>query len=132
MKYWFYWIFFVGWIYAYGQQEQNFDVNQIAAIITPDFQEKSIAAAYTADFEILKPTTKVYLDARIDTLYDAGVFQIEDKRMIEGASVVLEDDKVIISGDFKPDQNLTVSFKYKVKPKQRKKIAIRPFWWKLA
>ena len=118
MKYWFYWIFFVGWIYAYGQQEQNFDVNQIAAIITPDFQEKSIAAAYTADFEILKPTTKVYLDARIDTLYDAGVFQIEDKRMIEGASVVLEDDKVIISGDFKPDQNLTVSFKYKVKPKQ--------------
>ena len=96
---------------GYAQQQENVDFVRISGDIVPNFEDQTIWGEITCSFEIVKPSTSVFLDAHIDE-----VKLMDSSKAVE---LKLEDGKLIINGDFSAvGFQFDVKFRYKVKPTQ--------------
>src|SRR5690606_25381766 len=86
------------------------DFLQIDANIKVDFVHKSIAGQATCQFQILKKTDSVFLDAKnMDS-----VFLLQETPV----AIKTTTDKIWFHYPFQPDKTYSVSFSYQAKPKQ--------------
>lgn len=83
---------------------------QIDADINVDFDNKSIAGQATYQFQILKETDSIFLDAK----------NMESVFLLQGELVTLKTttDKIWIHYPFQPSKTYSISFSYQAKPKQ--------------
>ncbi len=97
---------------AYAQeiapQTTTVDIQSIRAVVTPQFETKSIQGQVWVRFTPLKDVIEVRLNAKNMTVADSS----------DIASVTAQKDHVVFTGDFKATQEYTVQFDYSATPKQ--------------
>ena len=93
-----------------AQQTDTVDFLKIEAEVNPIPSEEELTGAFSSTFQILRDTKSVYLDAI--------AMNITDFSSEENIYIATEEKKIIFTGNFKKGKIYTVSFKYKVQPKQ--------------
>lgn len=107
--------YILGFIYLFfcftvsGQQLDRVNFLQIDAIIEPVVATKQVKGKMTVQFEVLKPTNQVYLDARSMEINSVETSLIE---------VAAQQTKIVLSASFAPGNVYTATFSYTAKPKQ--------------
>ncbi|MEP0264869.1 M1 family metallopeptidase, partial [Dokdonia sp.] len=89
-------------------QTNRVDIQSIRAIITPQFDTKSIDGQIWVSFEPSENVTEVRLDAKNMSVVDSSGI----------ATVIAEKDHIVFKGDFNATKKYTVQFTYKATPKQ--------------
>ncbi|MEP0388950.1 M1 family metallopeptidase [Dokdonia sp.] len=104
--------FVIAFAKAYTQeispQTNRVDIQSIRAIITPQFDTKSIDGQIWVSFEPSENVTEVRLDAKNMSVVDSSGI----------ATVIAEKDHIVFKGDFNATKKYTVQFTYKATPKQ--------------
>lgn len=102
---------------AHGQQTEVVDFIELQAVVTPDASEESIKGSVAVKFEILKPTSQIFLDA-----VDMSITEVVLKEGTGPSEVkieaISEENKIQFKADFRAGEVYTISFKYNAKPKQ--------------
>jgi len=89
-------------------QTTTVDIQSVRAVVTPQFDTKSIKGQVWVRFIPLKDVTEVRLDAKNMTVSDSATI----------ATITAEKDHIVLTGDFKAMQEYTVQFDYTATPKQ--------------
>lgn len=89
-------------------QTRTVDVQSIRAIVTPQFDTKSIDGQVWVSFTPLEKVSEVRLDAKNMSVIDSS----------DIATVTAEKGHIIMKGTFNANKKYTVQFVYKVTPKQ--------------
>lgn len=93
---------------SFAQQNDIVDFLHVKASITPNASTKTIKGDVAYTFQMLQDSDSVYLDA-----HKMGIFNVVGTQEVKAQRA-----KIWIIDDFKKDQEYSVSFSYKVKPKQ--------------
>lgn len=96
-------------IQSFAQQTDIVDFQEIHATMSFDPEKKSIKATATYNFNILKKTDSIFLDAK-----NIEILHVDFKN----GKLVTTDDKIWIISNFKAGQKYNLSFSYQAKPKQ--------------
>ena len=93
----------------FAQQTDVVDFLNISGVITPDFAERKIEGSLMIDFEILKNTDSLFLDA-----VNFQIFTEEEN----GIKISSSDDKIWLESNFESGEKYSVGISYEVYPKQ--------------
>lgn len=89
-------------------QTTTVDIQSIRAVLTPQFETKSIEGQVWVSFRPFENVNEVRLDAKKMTVTDSS----------DIAEVSAKDDHILLKGDFKASKKYTVQFEYTAIPKQ--------------
>lgn len=93
-----------------AQHQESVDFKRITARITPDFEKKSILGSVLYEYEIIKDTDSIFIDARVDEVWNLMSNKNLDTTRIDG--------KLWLKRDFKAGENYELDLVYEVSPKQ--------------
>ncbi|WP_299765642.1 M1 family metallopeptidase [uncultured Dokdonia sp.] len=89
-------------------QTATVDIQSIRAVLTPQFETKSIKGQIWVSFQPFENVSEVRLDAKKMTVTDSS----------DIAEVLAEKDHILFKGNFKASKKYTVQFEYTATPKQ--------------
>src|SRR5690554_2306661 len=92
-----------------AQQTDVVDFLNISGVIAPNFEERKIAGSLLVDFDMLKHTDSIYLDA-----VDFKISQNEKN----GIKISNSDKKIWLISNFEKGKKYSVEISYEVYPKQ--------------
>ncbi len=94
---------------CFSQQTEVVDFKKVTALIFPSASEQNVKGEYILEFEILKNTDSVFVDAKNMTLRYFSA---------DGIEAEATDDALIFRGNFKAGQTYKVNLSYTAEPKQ--------------
>src|SRR5690554_1205112 len=96
-------------IQIFAQQTDVVDFLNISGVVTPNFKERKIEGGLMIDFEILKNTDSIFLDA-----IDFQIFSDEEN----GIKISSSEDKIWLKSNFEKGKKYSVGISYEAFPKQ--------------
>src|SRR5690554_4523428 len=96
-------------IQIFAQQTDVVDFLNISGVVTPNFKERKIEGGLMIDFEILKNTDSIFLDA-----IDFQIFSDEEN----GIKISSSEDKIWLKSNFEKGKKYSVGISYEAYPKQ--------------
>ncbi|HEA29303.1 MAG TPA: M1 family peptidase [Leeuwenhoekiella sp.] len=118
MKQWYAFFFILFCFSTQAQQHTTVDFKHIQANITPDFTTKTITGTLTLDFEILKNTDSIYLDAKNITDFKIQLKNAENQPKTVKNSAKFDKNHLIIYSDFTAGKHYSATLNYSAKPSQ--------------